>query len=676
MKKVLVTGVALAMASTIAVAAEQEQSITERNTIKNEMVVTATRSEENIQKVPTKIEVIDQQEIELTAGSTVTDQLKKSSSISVIQYPGALSGIGIRGFRPEFSGITKRSLMLINGRPAGATNLAGILTNNVERIEVLKGPASSLYGAEAMGGAVNIITEKNTDELTGSIALGLGSFNTNFQKAAVGGGLGEFLDFDLTANRFDQSDDFTMGNGKDRANTSYRTQNGSLRLGADLGESWRVDITGDVYQGRDIETPGDIADGDINSAIKDIDRYGVDVMLEGDLGANNTLSLTAYTTGEKSERYSDAYRKRPVPRYHSYDSEISWYGAQVKDEYIWKNHSFIGGFDYQYIEKESRSYKTDGSRKGPWSPDEARTNLAVYLETIWRFMDERLTLTAGGRYDTFDIETLETPYKTDFTPNSEDFSQFSPRAGANYLFENGIRLHATIGQAFVPPDAGKLAGYSERLADGVTMITRGNPDLDAENSTTWDIGIGYNNPKLGLTLDVTYFDTQVDDRISRVTSGNITTYQNSLDASIHGLETELSFDIGVPLGWDRSLIFYFNATNIFTAEEELAGGGYKDIRNVADYTYNYGVKYDDGMFDGKLHFRTVGEMRDTDWNAAGYPEIEYPTFTVADLVLGVNFMDHHRVTLTASNLFDEDYYEKKGYPLAGQAFYLSYKYSF
>lgn len=673
MKKILVSGVALAMVSTQSVAAEQEQDTT---AVKDEMVVTATRSEENIREVPVKIEVIDRQEIELTAGETVTDQLKKNSSVNVIQYPGALSGIGIRGFRPEFSGITKHSLVLINGRPAGATNLAGILTNNVERIEVLKGPASSLYGAEAMGGVVNIITIKNTEELTGKAEIGFGSFNTNFQKAAAGGGIGERFDFDLFANRYDQADDITMGNGEDRPNTSFRTQDGSLRLGGDLGETWRVDLSGDLYQGRDIETPGDIVDGDTQSGIKDIDRYGADIQAKGEFGTDNMLHLTAYTTREESENYSNHLYGDPVPRYQSYDNEINWYGAQLKDEYTWGNHRFIGGIDYQYIETESRSYNTDSTRKAPWSPNEGRTNWAAYLETIWQFMDDNLTLTAGGRYDTFDVETLDTPYKTGFTPNSEDFSTFSPRVGANYLLNNGLRFHTTVGQAFVPPSAGQLAGYAETVVDGVTMITRGNADLDAETSLTWDGGIGYDQPELGLSLDITYFHTTVDDRITRVTNGYETTFENSLDANIQGLESMLSFDMGAPLGWDRSLIFYINATNIFEAEEELVGGGYKDIHNVADYTYNYGVKYEDGMFDGKFNFRTVGEMRDTDWNAAGYPEIEYPTFTVADLVVGVNFLEHHRVSVTASNLFDEDYYEKKGYPQPGRAFYISYRFTF
>lgn len=291
----------------------------------DEVVVTATRSETKLKEVPAKVEVISSQDIEETVGQTLTEQLKKNSSIGVIEYPGALAGIGIRGFRPEFSGITKHSLVLINGRPAGATNLSTILSDNIERIEVLKGPASSLYGGEAMGGVVNIITKKNTDAFTALAELGFGSFSTNFQKAALGGGLGESFDFDITARRFDQNDDFKMGNGETRANTSYRTQNGSLRLGADLGSSWRVDLRGDLYQGRDIEMPGNTFNGDTKSGIRERDRYGIDLMAEGKLSENNSLSLTAYKTNERSESYNKYFGyfvPVQVSPYRSYDSEI------------------------------------------------------------------------------------------------------------------------------------------------------------------------------------------------------------------------------------------------------------------------------------------------------------------------------------------------------------------
>ena len=101
-----------------------------------------------------------------------------------------------------------------------------------------------------------------------------------------------------------------------------------------------------------------------------------------------------------------------------------------------------------------------------------------------------------------------------------------------------------------------------------------------------------------------------------------------------------------------------------------------DIHNVAKYTMNYGLQYDDGMFDAGIHFRSQGRMKDTDWNAAGYPEIEYPSFTVADLTAGVNFFEQHRVALKVDNLFDEYYYEKKGFPKPGRSVFVSYRYRF
>ena len=569
-----------------------------------EMVVTATRSEENIREIPTKIEVIDSHDIEMTAGTTLTEQLKKSSSVSVIEYPGALAGIGIRGFRPEYSGITKHSLILLDGRPVGASNLATVLTDNVERIEVLKGPASSLYGAEAMGGVVNVITKKNVKELSGAVETGFGSYATNFQKAAGGGAVTDLLDFNLAGGRYEQADNLKVGdNGDERANTAYKTRNGSARLGGNFANDWRADLSANMYQGRDIETPGDVAYGTVRSGSKDIDNQGVDLRIGGGLGANNEVGATVYHTEEEAENSSDYSGGKTVPTFRSYDSDTTWDGVQLQDTYSWGAHKFIAGLDYQYIEKISRSYAASGARKAPSSPDEGRTNMAGYLESVWKFYDNHLTLTGGGRYDEFEVETLETPYMTGFDPNTENFSTFSPRVGANYLFEAGVRLHTTLGQAFVPPSAFELAGYSETVVGGATMITQGNANLDPETSTTWDAGVGYELSRLGLAMDLTYFQTTVDDRISTVQTGNLKTYVNSLGADIQGIETSLSFDFGVPLHWNRSVKAYFNATTLLKAEEELTAGVMQDIYNVADYTYNYGLEYDDGVWDGRLHFQ-------------------------------------------------------------------------
>jgi outer membrane cobalamin receptor len=69
-------------------------------------------------------------------------------------------------------------------------------------------------------------------------------------------------------------------------------------------------------------------------------------------------------------------------------------------------------------------------------------------------------------------------------------------------------------------------------------------------------------------------------------------------------------------------------------------------------------------------------MKDRDWVTAGYPEIEYPSFTVVDLMVGMSFLDNHQISLKVDNLLDKDYYEKKGYNKPGRAFYASYSYKF
>ena len=225
------------------------------------MVVTGRRVETRLSETPQKIEIVAAEDIERSVAADITDVLKKNAGVDVVQYNGVLSGIGIRGFRPEISGINKRSLLLIDGRPSGVTNLATLLLGNVDRIEVLKGPASAVYGASAMGGVVNVITRRSRGPVNGGAVVALGSFDVMEFAGKVGGSLGRRLDFDLNGNTFNQHDDYRMGNGVIRPATTFRAYDGSGRLGVDLSTSWRIDGHVNVYRGRDINTPGDVFSG-------------------------------------------------------------------------------------------------------------------------------------------------------------------------------------------------------------------------------------------------------------------------------------------------------------------------------------------------------------------------------------------------------------------------------
>ncbi len=640
-----------------------------------EIVVTATRSEMKKEEIPAVVDIITKKELDTTVDENLTRILKKNTSVDVIDYPGVLSGISIRGFRPEFSGITKHYLVLIDGRPAGATNIATILKNNVERIEVLKGPGSALYGAEAMGGVINIITRKSTGKPTASVAGGAGSWNTYFARADAGGKITDWLDFDVGAGLKNQDDDFDMGGGKTRANTSFKERYGNLRIGTRLGEHWRVDAKGDFYLGRDILTPNALYYGDDRPSSKDIDRYGGDLTLEGTIGDHDPR-LTLYAAHEDSE-YTKMYAGQP--RYKSYEGITDWLGFQAQDTFHWREHDLTVGIDYQDIDVESKSWKSDGSRRAPYSPDNERKNVGLFGDLFLRLFDERVMVNAGIRYDWFELTTKKTPYKTDFHPGSETFSQVSPRAGVKLFLDDDHQwqIHTTVGSAFVPPKANQMAGYSEREVSGTIMILKGNPDLDPESSWTWDAGITWRNRHWGLWADLTYFYTEVDDKISRVKlSSTESTYKNMDSARMSGLEMEVRWDLGRLFRWDRTVELFFNSTYLFTYEEKVPGQEAEDIHNVAEWKFNTGVRYDDGMFFGRLLARYVSDRKDYDWYAPGYPVITYHPFTVWDASLGVRVTKHCRLTVNIENLFDKYYMEKPEYPLPGRSVYGQIQWTF
>ena len=127
-----------------------------------EVVVTAGRVEEKKKEITSNVTIIDEQEIKMFSATSLGDLLAAKGIGSIKKYPGALTSIGIRGLRTETHGndLMGRVLVLLNGRRAATGNLAKIMTKNVERIEIIRGPSSAQYGSAAMGGVINVITKQ------------------------------------------------------------------------------------------------------------------------------------------------------------------------------------------------------------------------------------------------------------------------------------------------------------------------------------------------------------------------------------------------------------------------------------------------------------------------------------------------------------------------------------
>jgi outer membrane receptor protein involved in Fe transport len=640
------------------------------------VVVTATRTKTDLQSLPQRVQVLDQKTINSTIANDVSDVLKKNAAVDVIQYPGLLSGIGMRGFRPEFSGVNQRTLLLIDGRPAGATNLALIDMNNIERIEVLKGPASALYGSRAMGGVINLITKKSQGNITGQVYASVGSFSTTETGLALGGNVSNKLDFDLSFSNFSLGQDYRLGAnnilrnalGSDKAErvsengtvteiddarldgghytgTQYNKYSGSLRLGYQISEKWRADIKGERFFANQVNTGPDISGivgGFATPGLKDVDRYSTDVSIQGQLAPNNTLVAKAYLGVENNIRYrvSRVANSTALSSYKSGDNNNRWAGAQIQDIIQLRNHTLTVGVDYQHITQDNISFSSTGE-ENPVSirrPNFTLGNLGVYAQGAFRFLDERLNATVGVRYENIQYNITSTD---DFEARNQNNQVFSPSLGLNFKINEQLRLHGTFGTGFTTVGAFQVAGYDERVvndANGNPTTTadlwQGNANLANPQSTTFDAGISFEDKKKGINADVTFFNTSFSNNVvaqvqtdanipapsgSGNTIRNINTYTNATSTTLNGLELSLSYDLGALSNYKHSLKFFANATVILEAKEirdiYLKGETQLEMHNVADLTINYGISYDNlKWFSTQLSGRYVGNRFDTDWS--------------------------------------------------------------
>lgn len=715
----------------------QEQAVDTMNTYRlNEVNVSTTRNTVKRSRVPQSITVIDKAAIELTPSSDFTDIIKKNSSVNIIQYPSLSSGVGIRGFRPQFSGLNQRALLLVDGRPAGTANLSTINSADIERIEILKGPASALYGSQAMGGVVNVITKKSTGALRSNIFAEYGSYETLKLGGASGGNITENLDFDLSFNLFDRNKNMKLGEGnffrkilgsetaqkdysdgtqaeaddkradglrRDYSRLNYNSAN--LRLGYKLSTNWKFDVKGERFTAKNVEAPSDIALGNMEPSAKDINKNNGEASFSGKIN-NHQLFLRGYLSQEENINKTLISAGAPIIPYTSFKSSTQWQGVQVKDVFQVFRHTIIAGVDYNDASTKSKGYNPDNTEKAPFSPNYNLQTLGTYVQGQLNFLNERLIINPGARLDVITYNVKETPLLTAYSPGKESNPFFSPSLAAQYTFINLLTLHGTVGRAFVTPDAYNVAGYSETV-NATTQkanITVGNPNLINENSTSWDVGLRVAKPSAGLSADITYFSTHVNDRITterttltsgeKTASGYVintrTTYVNANEANINGLEAEFAFDFGALKQLKYSLRAFANATRTFKAEEititnpvdpatsqSTTVKTYRDIFNVTNFTAAYGLEYNNlkGL-DLRLNGRYVGNRKDTDFSDAKLPIIIYPSFMTVDFGASYTYMKRHSIGLLANNITDENYYEKRGYNLQGRSFTLRYSLNF
>lgn len=646
--------------------------------------VTTTRLEVEPEKLPQKIEVIDKLDLEMTVAEDITDVLKKNSSVDIIQYPGVLAGVGIRGFRPSSgSGINQRTITLFDGRPSGATNFASLQPYGVERIEVVKGPVSALYGPQAMGGVVNIIPLRSDGKVKTKVKAGIGSFETLEGVIHSGGALFDFLNYDLSAAIYNQGKDYRigseyslskisenrfpnaseiiysdgssekvkdLGDGLIRHYTKYDKKDFSLRLGSNLfDDRIKIDVRGEMYAADGVETPGDIAYGDNDAGIKNISRNDEQIKIKGDLEYNK-FSLIQYWTEEFSDRFADFQTGDTM--YKNYSGGTEWIGLQAKDDiYLIKDNQHIikpiltFGIDYNKVQEWSRKWQKDGKEIAPYSPGAEQNDFGVYTQFFGDIMNGLATATFGLRYDNITVEIPESFFFPNNKKRKESFNVVSPSYGLTISPLKGISskykitVYHNLGKGFIPQSSGNIAGYNVGKPDitGKVQILRGNPNLKPEENITVDGGIRTVFKDLDITAGVGLYHTVVENFVEYSYDSvpedmtefynnklypvaTIKTYKNNNDKTkIDGFEWELDWNILHLFKRPEKLILSSGGHTILKSET-VSEGIKEEVNNIRDPNFNIGLTYDDQkLLCMQLKTRFSGKQRDTDWASKAYP---------------------------------------------------------
>jgi len=612
-----------------------------------EVVVTANRVATPEDEVGSAISVITEEQLADRQDTVVSDILRDVPGVSVTRSGGLGSATEVRIRGAE----TDQTLVLIDGIEANDPSFASVfdfghlLTSGVERIEVLRGPQSAMWGSDAVGGVINIITKRGTGPIGATASYEAGRYNTH-QFIANLSGAGETYDFSLNGTRL-KTDGFSAApegvedDGYDNTTVSFR---GGFQPIQDL----RFDLVlRDTQTSKDTDAQvfdfppgpnyGKLVDADL---VSETDQFLG--RLQGKLNTFDGLwdhtagvTLTDTDNNNKENGYRTSRNSGKKLKYF-YQSDVFFDTPDFGDG----EHTFSVALEHEHEEFSQRGTGPDAPRN---QDQEADTN-SVVAELTSGFL-ETLFLTAAVRHD-----------------DNEDFKNSTTyRFTGSYLIrQSASRLHASYGEGVKNPSFLQRYGF---FPDSF----QGNPDLKPESSKGWDAGIEQTFFDGRASVDVTYFDMDLTDEIVDVFSVFPFTVENADGKSTRrGVEVSLSAQITDALGLAGS--YTYTDSKDALGEPEL-----RRPKNTASLNLNYG--FADGQGNVNLGARYVGSRRDNDF--ADYDPVTFgPTvvkldsYTLVNIAASYRFNRHLRVFGRVDNLFDKDYVEVVGFSTPGTAAYV------
>lgn len=602
----------------------------------DEVVVTATRTPTPRSSLAGTVQVIDQEMIRRSVSQSVTDLLAENAVGFFSDWTPAQTSINIRGGSTDGQGRDFRSqvLVLINGRRAGTANLSKLSPSEVERIEIIRGPASVVYGSGAMGGVINLILRDGRTSPGGFAETAIGSWGLAQGRARHG----TTFPGDPAAGGTAPSGDFYAGFSGGRRD-SYRAGDSGPTLG---GTSWNR-LGGMVALG--VETPiGRIGttlrtDGTYDSGFRgsawnttnreDRTNTSADFFLNGETG-DGRFRWNAQTY---AVRDLDVFRWRapilrsaaglPVPGTDNDTNRrrLDIIGTRLQPSMrLWAGAEIVVGLDIERSTlrstRERQGLPGSGvtTQVAPMDNNQTDTNAGLYAEFSQRLFEEQVTIRSGVRKSWGSTAFDPTPNLPLQRSGSQDYEATTWSTGISYRLIPAIALRANAATGFRAPTATELAADFTALGGGRTF---GNPNLSPETNLQYEVGAAMFLP--GFRADLALFQNTISDRIvTRLRPGVANTSDwanNPGNVVVRGVELQLEGDVArlfgiTRLGWRA----YANGSWNFDMRDDGASrtANTRNVERMYRYQATIGTtisqpRWDvtlQGVLRGPMHYNT------------------------------------------------------------------------
>ncbi len=559
----------------------------------NDLVVSSTRTEKSISQVAENIAIVTAADIKAMNAHTVADVLNTVTGLHVSNYtgPGSPAGVMILGSATRHVTVIMDGVVQ-NSISDSFADVGSMRVQQIERIEIIKGPGSSSWGS-SLGGVINIITKSPDDSRSfgGILSASIGSQNTGDYRGEVSGNVGT-LGYYLTGG----------GLLSDGLQPHTMLQSGNIYSKFKWQPSEASTLTLTLNYFNDSRGFGEFPLYGISFFNRD-NHFSSTLALNQKLTKELSLDLAFRTLQTKTEIKMSPYLS-DAELQNTRDDE-STFGGSARLTWDQQWHTLVFGSDFDFGTSDSQLYRSGSQRLDKW---------ALYINDTMKI--GRFSLTPGVRYDN--------------TSTNGDF--WSPSLGATCTIADSTVIRGYVARGFSIPPLGLTAGTG--------FYSLPNPSLKMEQ--VWSYSAGFETAAVKyLWIKTSYFRHEISDALTSVTlPGDFFMAVNGGKQLREGVEVELKTTPVYNLSLTGGFTF-INAKNKTTGEI---------VKNVPRYSYDIGVQYDNSRI-----IKALLKGRYVDWNSSPEDEGKHDAM-IWDLNLSKKIPLSDTVTgevfFTAHNLFN------------------------